>query len=445
MVCTEDTGLARDRKSNRWYKLDNAAKIIPSSARGADTRVFRICCELKEDIEPELLQEALYDVRDEFPMFNCVLKKGFFWYYLEDSDLRPEVIKDCLPACSPIYYPGRVNLLYRVIYYKHRISLEMFHVLADGTGAFVFLKRLVCRYLELKHGLSGQKLDGDTSSVEEKGGDAFSQYYTKQKLWSQLKQVKKISIGKAYQITGDMDENLLPHLLEVSVSAKKIASLAKENNTTVGVYTTSLYIEAIISAMSAREKQRPIVIQVPVNLRQFFSSYTTRNFFGVISIVFYSSQYDGDISSIIKVVKKEYERQLSPESIEQTMNSYASLEHNPFVQMSPIWIKDIVVAFFNRQAKKGVTTTLSNLGRINMPEEVSGYIDRFAPFMAAPSEQVCICSYGDRMIFGEVSPYATHKVMLMFVRCLVKLGVEVELGSNDYDELPADKKDKDKE
>ncbi|MBR1522971.1 MAG: hypothetical protein IJ641_00795, partial [Lachnospiraceae bacterium] len=119
---------SKDRKSNKWYRLDNAAKIIPSSAKGADTRVFRICCELKEEVDPDILQEALDDIREEFPMFNCVLKKGFFWYYLEDSDLEPEVTEDRLPACSPIYYPGRVNLLYRVNYFKRRINLEIFHV-----------------------------------------------------------------------------------------------------------------------------------------------------------------------------------------------------------------------------------------------------------------------------------------------------------------------------
>ena len=38
------------------------------------------------------------------------------------------------------------------------------------------------------------------------------------------------------------------------------------------------------------------------------------------------------------------------------------------------------------------------------------------------------------MTFGEASPYKTHRVMLNFFRCLSELGLEVELGSNDYDE-----------
>ena len=185
--------MKRERESKKWYKLDNAAKIIPSSAKGADTRVFRICCELKEDVDPDILQQAHDEISDDFPIFRCVLKKGFFWYYLEEGDISFKVTEDHIPACAPIYYPGRVNLLYRLTYYKRRINLEMFHVLADGTGGFIFLKRLVARYLEIAHDIQGGKYEGETSSVSEKGDDAFDQYYMKQKLTKQLKQLGKIS------------------------------------------------------------------------------------------------------------------------------------------------------------------------------------------------------------------------------------------------------------
>ena len=75
-----------------WYKLDNAAKIVPSTAKGANTRVFRITCQLKEKVEEEILQRALDEIIEDYPIFNCVLHRGIFWYYLEDSDLR-EIVK----------------------------------------------------------------------------------------------------------------------------------------------------------------------------------------------------------------------------------------------------------------------------------------------------------------------------------------------------------------
>ena len=97
-------------RNSKWYQLDNAAKIIPSTARGGNTRVFRITCELKEEVDPQILQNALDQTIIDFPHFNCVLRKGLFWYYLDARNLHVKVMQDNLPACSPIYFEGRKNL-----------------------------------------------------------------------------------------------------------------------------------------------------------------------------------------------------------------------------------------------------------------------------------------------------------------------------------------------
>ncbi len=419
-----------DKRAN-WYELDNAAKIVPSTAKGANTRVFRLTCELKEDVNKEILQRALDDTIEEYPFFNCVLHRGIFWYYLEDSNLRAQVVEENSPACLPLYIPGKKNLLYRVNFFRKRINLEMFHVLADGTGAFMFFKNLVTRYLQIRHNLSEDIKPSDDFSVEEKNVDAFTDNYSKQK---GLKQLKEMSSVKAYQVSGEVDDNLLPHLLEGTVSASKFLELAHKHNTTVGVLCVALYIKAVIQGMSRRHMKKHVVVSVPVNLRQFFKSGTARNFFGVINIDYVPENYTGELSSIIEQVAKDFKEKLSSENIEKTMNSYSALEHNLAIKMVPLPIKDFTIGFFDRAAKKGVTTSMSNLGMIRMPDEVSDYIDRFSAFMTASSQQVCVCTFKDRMVFGEVSPYKTHKTMLNFFRCLTEEGLEIELATNDYDE-----------
>ena len=130
----------------KWYELDNNAKIVPSTTKGSDTRVFRITCELKEEVNGALLQHALDRTVPDFPHFASVLRKGLFWYYLDSSNIHAVVQQENKPACAPIYWDGRRRLLYRVNYYRRRINLEMFHVLTDGTGAFDFLRAIVCNY-----------------------------------------------------------------------------------------------------------------------------------------------------------------------------------------------------------------------------------------------------------------------------------------------------------
>ena len=416
--------------SSRWYKLDNAAKIVPSQAHGADTRVFRLTAVLKEDVNKELLEQALQEVAPEFPIFNVVLKKGIFWYYLEDSEIVPVVSEEGEYPLEAIYYPGKRNLLYRVNYYRNRINLEVFHVLSDGTGAFMFLKHIVARYLEIKYSLDSVHFDDDVSSMQENSTDDFDTFYEKS---ASLEQLKNMESSRAWQLNEEKDPNLRCHLLEGVISAKKFLAKAKEYGTTVGVLCVALYIEAAIKRMTVRQKKRPIVVSVPVNLRQFYNSFTARNFFSVINITYDATEYNGSLDSIISVVKNEFEGQLSREKINENMNSYAALEHNIAVKMIPLFIKDIGISLFSMFATRGVTCTMSNLGKIEMPEELREYIDYFSAFMAAPSEQICVSTFGDRMVFGEVSPYVTHGVMMNFFRAITDMGIEVEISTNDFD------------
>ena len=419
-----------ENTNNKWYRLDNAAIIVPSTAKGSDTRVFRLTCELTEEVDPETLQKALDDTIEEFPHLNVVLRKGLFWHYLDGTTLRPVVEEDHLPACAPIYDPGRRSLLYRVSYFGKRINLEMFHVLADGTGAFAILKHLVIDYLSLKHGLYYTPDKDGLASAEEKNSDAFRQFYSKEKNSSQLKQMTGI---RAFQIPQDRDGYMRNHLLEGIVSASRFLAEAKKLKTTVGILSVTLYIEAILQIMPVRKRKYPVVISVPVKLRQYFATATTMNFFGVINITYYASEYDGTLESIMTPVRDSFKKQLKDDSIRDTMNSYSALAQNPALKLVPLFFKDQVIHYYSSRALKGTTGTMSNIGKIAVQPDFVPYIDHFSAFMATANMQICVSTFGDRMVFGAVSAYDEHRVLANFFRNLVKRGIDVELATNDYD------------
>ena len=80
-----------NQKRARWRKLDNAAKLFLAASTKRDTRVFRFYCELKEEVKKEILQKALDQTVETYPVFLSVIRKGLFWSYLEMSSLHPEV------------------------------------------------------------------------------------------------------------------------------------------------------------------------------------------------------------------------------------------------------------------------------------------------------------------------------------------------------------------
>ncbi len=440
-ICEGQAGCERQSKRGRqgiavsktdWYKLDNAAKIIPSTATGPDTRVFRMVCELHDEVDPVILQSALDRTMESFPYLNSYLRKGIFWYYLESTGTRAVVEEEHLPALHELYVPGRKNLLFRVMWYRRRISAEMYHALADGTGGFTFFRHLVAEYLAEKYGLDRASLPDDSSSVEEKQADAFRRFYRSAK--SSKNWFRELHPVKAYQLKGQKDPDLRLHLTEGTVSVREILQLAHAHKVTVGILTAAIYVESVIRMMDARDHHKPVVIGVPVNLRQFFPSETMRNFYGVIHVHFQPEHYDGTLESILPEVAADFEDQLGEEKIFRTMNSYAALEHNWAIKMVPLFIKDRVISLFSGRREGSVTTSLSNVGKVRLPEEFAPYVDKFCGYMSCKTVFVCILTYEDRMVFGFVSAYRRHSLERNFFRRLTELGIGVEIGSDDYDE-----------
>lgn len=451
---TDSNQTAEGHRNYRWYRLDNAAMIVPSTSHGADTRVFRITCELTERVDPKLLQEALDETMEEFPHLRTCLRKGFFWYHFDETPEKPVVKEDNRPVCAALYIPGRRSMLFRVVYTENRVSLEMFHAVADGTGGLVFLRKLICRYLEKKHHLNIPSCEHESSSIRDKAEDAFRRYYTtgkqavhnyegsaktgpikpegekKKKTKSQL---FSMTTQRAYHIPMEKDLSLRCHCVECTVSASRYRELAKSHGATVGIDVVAVYIQALCETMNARDAKRPIVISVPVNLRQYFPSETTRNFFNTINVRYDPHEYDGTLDSILPVVRKSFEEQLSPERIKDTMNRYSTLIHNLAVRAIPLFLKDIGINRFFYLSKAGITATLSNLGKISMPEKTVPYIRLFAGYMSTPNMQICVSTFGDRMVFGIVTAYTEYTLLPAFVRKLTEAGLDVEIGSNDCD------------
>ncbi len=172
------------QKRAYWRKLDNAAKMYSATSNEKITRVFRFYCVLKETISGVVLQEALNQTLETYPVFLSVMRKGVFWHYLEKSSLRPIVREEDKDPCSSLYIHDKKALLFEVTYYGKRINFEVFHALTDGTGATEFLRELVKNYLYLSHkneGLENVSLIDENITIQDQECDGFSKYYTKVK------------------------------------------------------------------------------------------------------------------------------------------------------------------------------------------------------------------------------------------------------------------------
>lgn len=88
-----------------WFRLDNAGILFPGQNTNKWSNIFRVSIELKEEIDPDILKQAVKNILPRFPSFNVRMRKGLFWYYLEKNPVKePSVNPDIQNPCYRVNF-----------------------------------------------------------------------------------------------------------------------------------------------------------------------------------------------------------------------------------------------------------------------------------------------------------------------------------------------------
>ena len=412
-----------NQKKARWRKLDNAAKLYSAASNKKDTRVFRFYCELKEEVEPILLQKALDQTMETFPMFLMVLRKGLFWHYLEPCNLHPIVKEEYKEPCSRLYIKDKKNLLFEVTYYKKRINFEVFHVLTDGTGATEFLKELVTNYLYLVHkdeGLEQVSMLPEDMTVQDQEDDSFLKYYSKDQRRPKEKKIH------AFQIRKKKKDGHHLHVHENVVPVQDVLKRSRELGVSMTVFLTAVYLMAIHEEMSKMQEKRPVVLMVPVNLRKFFPSTSMLNFFNWIEPGYDFTKQDNSFEAVLEYTKEFFKEQLTKEKMSAHISELLALELHPILRLAPLEVKNLCIHAGAKFSEKNVTAIFSNMSVVKMPESYVPYIERFGVYTNTPKLELCLCSFQDKLSFAFTSRYDTENIERNFYRMLKEQGISSE-------------------
>lgn len=426
----------RQKKSDIWYDLDNAANIYPAISNDRNTNVFRLSCELREMVEPAALQQALDTAIRGFSYFQVVLHRGMFWFYLERTSHRPVATLESERPCNRLLHIGRRNLLFSVTFYRCRINLEVFHAVADGGGALQLLRSILYHYILIVHRdrfPSPPPLEGQ-SPPSEQANDSFRYHYDPDK-WQIPKQ------RRAYTISGTLLPGGSIRVICGDMPTEQILRLAKDKGVSVTAYLSALFLCAIYTEQTpTRARKKPIGITIPVDLRNHFPSQSTRNFFSVVDA---SYTFDGgaaDFDAVLFSVSAQLAEKLEPQVLAKRIGYTMGVQRNIFARAAPLGLKNAVLRAAYRQNEHTTTCTLSNMGRITVPDFMEPYIDNFHCLLnPTPAHRVkaCVCSFGGRFSVNFTSCIAETKIQKYFFRHLTAQGVDVCITCNgvDVDEI----------
>jgi hypothetical protein len=421
-----------DAEQKDWYRLDNAAKLYPAIKSRKWTAVYRISVKLRETVDGRLLQQALDSAVERMDVFACRLRAGLFWYYFEKNPMRAKITEDAVNPCIRLYTKDQQGYLFRVRAHECRVSLEVFHSVSDGFGGITFMKTLVAEYLRLKgcsipftHGVLNCREKPDKEETE----DAFLRYYNKNAVrpWRET---------KAYRIPGTAEEGHTLNIIKGIMSVGEVKSASKEYGVSITDFLVAVYVYALY-IIQKQENPRillPIKVSVPVNLRAFFETKTMRNFSSYVNTEINPAWGDYTFEEILHTVHHNLRSEFTKKTLASKMSKNVKPEKNIFVRITPLVIKNPIIYLIYRLAGESrMTSTLSNVGLIEMPEEMAEHIESFDVLIGAPrlnKINCAACSIRDTLSICFTSVIKETEVEKAFFTFLVKAGIHVKIESN---------------
>jgi len=418
---------------SRWLKLDNAAKIYPVVATEKNSGVFRVAAVLSEEINPSILYHAVEDCRDRFPSFFVKLHQGFFWFYYEPN-LRSVIIhKESPYICDDMNAHKNNGYLFKVLYFKKRISLEVFHSLSDGTGAFALLKTVIFRYLELSnHRLvnDGSIIALDERAKREELEDSCNELYTLDKIRKSPNQIAYRMKGKPFIANGGIG------LIGVKLNTIELKKIANKYHATLSEFLVSVLSYAIIQTANQKALQkRPLRISVPVNMRKYLYSKSIRNF-----SLFFNTTVDTHgvmlgFETVLSIIKDQFQHELTKEQLQNRLNENVSFEKNFIVKILPLFLKKLIFKIgYAIIGHRPSTISLTNFGVIQLPKDMTPFVEEFEFNIASGKKPgVAVNTYQNQTIMMFNRCFKSTDMEHAFVRFLVNEGLKVTVSSNDWE------------
>ncbi len=417
-----------------WAKLDNTAILFPVIATKDMSNVYRICATLKEEVDGELLQKAQDILLPRFLAFRMRLKMGVFWYYFEENDKEPPRVleENSFPGA---YINKSLNnqYMFRVTYYKKRINLEVFHALTDGYGGLLFLKELIYQYLRLAHPeeLSGEK-DRLSPGLILDMEDSYVKSFRKAKSHKEAYRSKR-----AVVIRGEKRPKG-----EVGVTCgyfplDQLKAAAKSHGLTINQYLVGTFVYAVYREyLKGSPGDRPINCCVPVDLRGFYDSHTTKNFFAMVAAQFQPEKEEYTYDEVLAIVAQSLKEQITKEHLDTILSYNVSNEQNIFLRPIPIFIKNIAIRSVYESTADATTATVTNIGDVKLREPYDKYVEHFYTMLSMSRGQNLkggIVSYNGTLIITFTTVLADLSIQKKFFRMISKDGVKVAVETNDPD------------
>ena len=421
-------------QSLRWMRLDNAAKIYPAAKRRNWNNFFRLSATLTETVDVAVLRSALDVTVRRFPSIAVRLRRGVFWYYLEEIPQPPPIQEEKSCPLAHVPFQEVRRCAFRVLVYRDRIAVEFFHALTDGTGGLIFLKTLVAEYLTQKYGVSIPAEYGVLGRLEEPDPEELEDSFLRYA--GDVKASRKEST--AYHLSGTPERDGYKNLITMMLSAEEVRACAKSRGLSVTELLCAAMMQAILDLQAEKvrdlRRRKPVKVLVPVNLRGLFPSRTLRNFASYITPELDPRMGECSFQELCDEVHHRMGLENNRRTMRAKFAANVASERSPVLRVMPLFIKNIAMkAVFDAVGECKSCLCLSNLGRVELPEVMTPYVTRmdFIIGVQARAPHNCgVITWNGTAYINCIRNIREPALELAFYRVLHRLGLPVKVESN---------------
>ena len=418
----------------KWMQLDNAAKIYPAAATARWNNIYRLSATLKEDVDRNILQSALDVTVRRFPSIAVKLKRGVFWYYLEEIAHAPDVQDEKSYPLARMPFDDIRSCAFRVIIYKKRIAVEFFHALTDGNGGLIFLKTLVAEYLTQKHGIYIPPTHGVLDRLEEPKPEELEDCYPKHKAIVG----KSRNESDSYRILGELEDDDFCHVTTFIIKSREILDLAHKNGVTATAALAAAFIKASINLQNEDVRKpkhlKKVKVLIPVDLRRIYNRRTLRNFALYTTPGVDPKLGEYSFEELCKIVYHRMCLDISEKNMSARIYTNVKDEENMILKLTPLFLKNIVMkTVFMMFGEKKSTFSMSNLGLVKLPDPMNDYVDRFDFILSVQSNapyNTSIISYKDDLNISIIRNIKEPRLERAIHRVLRECGIHTKVESN---------------
>jgi len=341
-------------------KLDHLGQYYASIHCKENPGTFGISVHLKENLKPDILQQAVNDIVKRLPHLNVRLNNGFFWYY-------HEVLKNPLKIMlqpdfsTPARHFKKGEPLTRIIYGERHFTVEVLHTVCDGRSLAKIVSALLARYFEILGYAINKKniINPQDSPTKEEVEDAYKRHADLRK---QTHEKGQDVYMPHYQLT-------TPKVITQHFDLNKLKDKAQAKGVTLTEYIMTLLTSELAKQREKDGCQKPITVNVPIDCRGFFPSECLRNFVSNKTIIMPESMNFTDTAQGIKA-------QLTQINADYIQEKISELEN--LIRISnyiPLFIKKWLIKKIGQAESTGHSTAFSNLGLIKLPTEIEDRIE----------------------------------------------------------------------